>query len=502
MKRHYLILAALAGLTRFINLGGESLWYDEAFTAQLAKLPLNKLFTAVSGDVHPPTFYLVEWLNIRIFGTSEWALRLPSAIAGIVAVLLIYRLTLAIGRNTHPSAGFTPQTAFVAGLIATCMGAALYYSQESRVYSLMVCFVLFMMIGAVRGNMLQFFVGAVGTVYSHNLGVFYVAAVGGVMLLRDHQIFAKVVHGKPDSVHRYWAWAMVKRYLALAGTVAAWAPWAVVMLRQMKAIEGGFWIAPLSLGGALNPVATMTIGFRASEFLQLVGIPASYGLLAVGLIASRRWIFRRSGLLLLAAIFLAPMGAALASWLWKPVYLPRAFLASGMMISILWAYGLVHLSRPNRRAMALATIPVLIIGVLSTYFPPEPRSNIRTAVQPVREEFQPGDVIYYSSIPPAILAGYYLPFPSAISPDAGDLNQQLPADAKAVLFDAQSFPPVGYRRAWYVFLRNFGSRSEEIELQKRITAFGTLEVKYTSGEINSFEIWLIDLNQARAGWTS
>jgi uncharacterized membrane protein len=117
---HWLWLLIVAIPLRLLNLAGEALWYDEAFTAWVSgRLDWQSMWGAIAGDVHPPLWYILEKVNIAIFGSAEWALRLPSVVLGTLAVLLLWQ----IGREL-----FDRRTAFIAGLLCAVMPAALYYS--------------------------------------------------------------------------------------------------------------------------------------------------------------------------------------------------------------------------------------------------------------------------------------------------------------------------------------------------------------------------------------
>ena len=81
-------LVLLAAALRLATLDLQSFWYDEAFT------PVRVLHTSVGATlrsvVHtensPPLWYLIAWLDARLLGDGELALRLPSALAGIATV--------------------------------------------------------------------------------------------------------------------------------------------------------------------------------------------------------------------------------------------------------------------------------------------------------------------------------------------------------------------------------------------------------------------------------
>ena len=122
-------LTVLAALLRLTTLGAQSLWYDEAFTPLHVLHP--SLFTTLEWlpktENSPPLWYLIEWLDYRVFGSGAFALRLPSAIAGIALVPVAW----AIGRELADRAAATACAALV-----TVGPLFVWYSQEARVYGL------------------------------------------------------------------------------------------------------------------------------------------------------------------------------------------------------------------------------------------------------------------------------------------------------------------------------------------------------------------------------
>ncbi len=124
-------LTLLAAVLRLSTLDLQSFWYDEAFTpVHVLHASLSATLRAVSHTENsPPLWYLIEWVDYRLLGSGEFALRLPSALAGIAAV----PVTWAIGE-------------IVAGRRAAIASAALvavnplfvWYSQEARAYGLFV----------------------------------------------------------------------------------------------------------------------------------------------------------------------------------------------------------------------------------------------------------------------------------------------------------------------------------------------------------------------------
>jgi uncharacterized membrane protein len=152
------------------------LWYDEAYTAWLAGMPLVDMVRTTLADVHPPTWYAIEMVFVRVLGMSEWALRLPSAILGTLAVWLTYRLA----RNVDD--GILPYVA--AGLMAV-NPLQVYYSQEARMYALLTVGVLLATLGIVERRNWMTALGTSIMLMSHNLTVIYVPALFAVSVYRN-----------------------------------------------------------------------------------------------------------------------------------------------------------------------------------------------------------------------------------------------------------------------------------------------------------------------------
>lgn len=118
--RNQLVLAAVASLVFFINLGGAHLWdVDEAIFAQSARemhLRGDWVVPYFNGElfIHKPA--MMYWMMIagyEMFGPTEWGARFWSAVFGVASVLVTYQL----GRVM-----FSPRAGFWAGLsLATCV---------------------------------------------------------------------------------------------------------------------------------------------------------------------------------------------------------------------------------------------------------------------------------------------------------------------------------------------------------------------------------------------
>src|SRR5579871_2397215 len=78
-------LAAL--LLRLYGLGDKPFWLDEVTSLRRATASVPALVSDSLNNTHYPTYFLLLWLVAK-FGTSQWLLRLPSAVFGALGAAL------------------------------------------------------------------------------------------------------------------------------------------------------------------------------------------------------------------------------------------------------------------------------------------------------------------------------------------------------------------------------------------------------------------------------
>ena len=108
------------------------LWVDEAISVTQAQMPFGKMLQDMeTTDVHPPLHHAILWATVRVFGTSEFAVRLPSLIAGVALVPAMYWVGKVV---------FNRRTGWIAAVLATIAPFCVWYSQEARMYSQFMLF--------------------------------------------------------------------------------------------------------------------------------------------------------------------------------------------------------------------------------------------------------------------------------------------------------------------------------------------------------------------------
>jgi hypothetical protein len=103
------LLFGVAVLIRLYNLGSQSLWLDEGGTwAEITRKSWAALLAELWGrNAAYPLYHVLLKGWVGLAGDSEWALRLPSALAGAAAVVAIY---LAAADHRRPTTDHRPPT--------------------------------------------------------------------------------------------------------------------------------------------------------------------------------------------------------------------------------------------------------------------------------------------------------------------------------------------------------------------------------------------------------
>ncbi len=133
LRLSILILIIIFGsFLRFYKIEKESLWNDELASWERSNQDsLNKVLSLARSDVHPPGYQILLYFVIGFLGDSEFWLRFPSAIAGIVSILFIYL----IGRKIY-----SEWEGLISAALMAILWFPIYYSQEARAYSFLLLF--------------------------------------------------------------------------------------------------------------------------------------------------------------------------------------------------------------------------------------------------------------------------------------------------------------------------------------------------------------------------
>ena len=393
----------VAAFLRFFHLGHQSLWIDEAImwysTGVGTPLTIAGLLEKTHGPLHATV--LAAWCGIA--GDSEWALRMPSAVAGVAAVpAMAWLAALWLGRTAVPAAAWlTAGSPFL-----------VWYSQEARSYSMLAFFVAF------SGGALLALVRAPRP----RAALAYAAASGAGLLSSFSFALLAPVHvrwwlGGPEGRRRRM------RGLALAGVAVAllalpWVPRIVHTLDWRRLVPGREAPAgetPLRAGTTFHAGAfpftlhAFAVGYsfgpplrelRAGDTARVLARHAAaigavtvvFGaLLAIGLAALRRRGRLGDAALWLLAPTLVVSYFALQNF---KTFHPRYLMVAYPAFLLTLAAGVAALGRRPRAVAGVALGALWLAALHHLYFDPNyAKEDYRAAAALVRERGVAGETL-------------------------------------------------------------------------------------------------------------
>ena len=168
-----LLIAAYAAL-RVWGITSSCLWFDEIFGVHAAEHSWDTILSFVALDlIHPPLFYVLLKLWIGLVGESLFWLRMFPVGLSLLALIPF----LALCRELKLDRG----AALLALLFLTVNGALIKYSQEVRMYSMLMCLSLLSIWLFARyfyrgKNLIALALVNILLVYTHYFGWFVIGA--------------------------------------------------------------------------------------------------------------------------------------------------------------------------------------------------------------------------------------------------------------------------------------------------------------------------------------
>jgi hypothetical protein len=339
-------------------------------------------------EITPPLYFVAAWASMQL-GHSFELLRLPSLIAGILTIPLVFALGLrTVGRRA----------ALVACAIVALSPFMIYYSTEARAYAVMMLLAsgstlsLLAAIDTRRGRWWVLYgLCTAGVVYSHYTGIFVLAA---------QLVWALVVHRD------------VRRPVILAnlGAAVLVAPWLPGLINDYRSPTTKILslLSPFNLSAVWTDLGHWALGYpyaKLASLTQLPGWPALAFIAAGALrglagvlarVVRDRWEPRRIDprvLLVVLLVLATPVCEALQSALSTHTFGIRNLAASWIPAALVFA---LLLTTAGRRiapvATGLAVIGFALAG-LSMLTSSHQRPEYEKAAQYVDRVGRSGDVV-------------------------------------------------------------------------------------------------------------
>jgi 4-amino-4-deoxy-L-arabinose transferase-like glycosyltransferase len=367
---HYLTLCFIIGVGAWLRLTGlsrQSLWFDEIDVVVRADRPMDQVLrTFVREGENGPLYNLLLAIWVRMAGISETAVRFPSAVAGVLAIPLIYLLAR---RVVGPVAGL-----FSAGLLAISP-YHVWYSQEAKMYSLVVLLALASTLAlaeALERNRARWWVGWVVITslmfYMHVTSVLVFAAQVGYLLL----------------AHRRWPGRGRAMLLAVAALTLPYVPIALWALRVVGG-EVATWHADVGLWEALRVFGIKFAVNRAESINETRGALLFLALAIGGLVALLRRGERGEWWLLLALSAALPVVGLYLVSLRQSVFSDRYAIVALSAYLILVAAGVAFLVRSRNPLASILGVVAIFLLVSAAW---QPLRDVNRSTQAQKEDWR------------------------------------------------------------------------------------------------------------------
>lgn len=388
------LILGVALVVRLLGIASRPIWYDEAFSILFSeKGPLamlhGTLATTGSGaaDIHPLTYYTLLWLWMRIFGESLISVRVPGILVGLATIFCLHELILEL---------VDERTALMAALLLALSPFHIHYSQEIRMYALLALWLILAAYAYTKAMKTGrkswwavFAVSAALAQYTHNLAAFFLISLALYPALRrDFQTLKRVI-------------------VSGLAALLLYLPWLVNLLSQFAKVENAYWIERPDLSRFFTLLLTFVTNLPLPDNWLLPGLFIAMTITVLGFLQTARHK-SEAGLWLAYLSFAPPILLFLFSQ-WKPVYLERALLASGVLYCgwIAWVLSKTGLPGPIRFGAGGLLLIGLLVGIVYhitysdfPYVSPEVPAFIA-------RQIEPEDVIVHSNKLSLLPAMYY-----------------------------------------------------------------------------------------------
>ncbi len=416
---------------RLATIDTRGLWLDEASTILQTSGTLLQTIQSQIGGTHPPFFHILMHFWIYFFGTSEIAIRTFATVFGTASIPAAYWA----GKEVYDR-----RAGLIAALVIAVSPFDIWYSQEARMYSMLLFFAL-LSVGAfaralAKNDSRSWAMYAVFTImgsFTQYLFLLFVIGQGIYFVLFeivDREIWAGRVGTRKFSLrHPLGLFADVPRLLpytiamgVTAIPVLTWLNWAVFFPPSQEAVlvgavtnSGlGYGAPPPSLAIRFNDVLETLVELLFGSHAPVItyGLVAMWPLLiyfALLVMGGGRYLTRRTTMLLCSA------SGILVVWglgQWQGTVLLSRYLTPMVGPALILLAGVISRMASRARQITLVIIvAVSLVAYVSQSFDPNSilRYQNREVIGYVAAHQEPGDVIIYEPFYIDFLVNYYLP---------------------------------------------------------------------------------------------
>ncbi len=347
-----------------MNQFSASLWGDEAWAATLAIKPIIKIITLVAKDTSPPLYYLLLHTWMKIFGTSEVAIRSLSFLFYLLTALTVFL----IGQHL-----WAKRTGLLAGLLVLVNPFLFTYAFEGRMYALLLLTSTLSVYFFLKKNRLGFILATAAALYTHHFAIF-VVAWEGIWRLKEiwGRPFRKLIRGFSDF------FLVCLLYL----------PWLYPLYYQISLVGSGFWLGKPSPQTFIEVVGRFLVGPNKG-LAQAIAL----GAVVIALLL-RSWLKDKKKSVFLLGWFFAPLVLTyFVSQFFQSIFFDRYLL-------IVAPAGALLIASLRRKKLTLILILVTVLAIFTVdyhYFLHPHKRPFRKLATFIKEEASDLTLINYNA---------------------------------------------------------------------------------------------------------
>lgn len=336
------------------------IWYDEVFSVNLISLSYRDIAEFTAGDVHPPLYYWYLKFFTEAGGLLTGGLTPETTVYWAKLASLMPMVGLWLLAVTRVRKRFGLLTAGIFSFCAFTMPQLTAYGMEIRMYSLALLLVTLAFIFAcdtaiyrTGRSCIGLFVCGILAAYTQ---YFSCLGIGILYLLLGWNI------RKDRGLAKGWA-------ACVGASVLAYLPWLGVLINQLTAVKGSYWIPPLtwkSFVGCIKYIYLPSGGYPWLNYLLAILLLLATLLLLVLFGKKRKaegGLFREEGAVLflswgmLGGVILVGVGVSLFI---SPVFVYRYMIP---FLGSFWLTFALFLGKCPKKGICLfSCVLVLIIG--------------------------------------------------------------------------------------------------------------------------------------------
>ncbi len=267
------LVLLLAFYLRIDDLGNWPVRWDEAFSVWEAQMGFVEGTDFTARDVHPPLYFWLLHIWVRLTGSSEFAIRMLSVLPSLITILVVYAITLRLSRQRL--------AALLAMLLITTSPYHIHWSQDARMYALATLFTSLTIYAFLRSRTRLFVISGILSVLSHYYGAIVVAVI----------VLHEAMFGRERRARRQWYAAAA----VISAVFMVWGAYTIGLMRKDPSLAtfdpqaaflmmaGVFSVNSSTHLGAYNlHVMIVTIIFFAGLFLNWRIHPRATSLIIFG----------------------------------------------------------------------------------------------------------------------------------------------------------------------------------------------------------------------------